>query len=76
MTRPMSDMRDVARRIGGFANDMKDKGIHVGMRVTFGGLGGEVRCVCCDQPWPCKRGEAVVEPAKSHNGSRHHSAAR
>src|SRR5260221_10174665 len=34
--------------IRGFAAEMREKGIHVGMRHA-----DKVLCVTCDEPWPC-----------------------
>lgn len=39
---------DVAQRVGGFAQDMRDQGIHVGL-----GPKGVARCVTCGELWPC-----------------------
>jgi hypothetical protein len=39
-------IRRVASGVQGFADEMREQGIHVG-------LGKPGRCVTCGEPWPC-----------------------
>lgn len=45
---PETVILDWTKRIGGFADDIKALGIHVGMKT-----GTEARCVTCGERWPC-----------------------
>lgn len=44
---PEEAVRRAMNGVNGFAADMREQGIHVG-------LGKVPRCVTCDEPWPCK----------------------
>ena len=44
----ITEFNRIQRGVKTFADEMRAKGIHVGM-----GAKPLARCVCCGEPWPC-----------------------
>lgn len=45
----------LAKGVQGFADEMREKGIHVGM-------GKNPKCVCCGERWPCTAARQETKP--------------
>lgn len=49
------DVKLVQQRVKSFAEEMREKGIHLGM-------GKPAQCVTCGEPWPCSFGAGSDKP--------------